>query len=83
MTPEGNTPLNAATQVVDVVDDRFEIVSTSPAGAAVEGNKVTWTLDALTGTAAKPGFTGTITVRAKADYVGGNNVATNVGGSRG
>ena len=78
VTPEGNTPLNAATQVVDVVDDRFEIVSTSPAGAAVEGNKVTWTLDALTGTAAKPGFTGTITVRAKADYVGGNNVATNV-----
>lgn len=41
VTPEGNTPLNAATQVVDVVDDRFEIVSTSPAGAAVEGNKVT------------------------------------------
>lgn len=78
VTPEGNTPLNAATQVVDVVDDRFEIVSTSPAGAVIEGNTVTWTVEALTGTAAQPGFTGTISVRAKTDYVGGNNVATNV-----
>ena len=77
-TPEGSTPLNATTQIVDVVDPRFEIVSTSPAGAVVEGNKVTWTVPALNGTAEDPGFIGTITVRAKDNFVGGNNISTNV-----
>ncbi len=77
-TPEGSSPIQAATDIVDVVDPRFEIVSTSPAGATVEGNKVTWTVDALSGTAEEPGFVGTITVRAKDTFVGGNNVKTNV-----
>ena len=77
-TPEGSSPIQAATDIVDVVDPRFEIVSTSPAGATVEGNKVTWTVDALSGTAENPGFVGTITVRAKDTFVGGNNVKTNV-----
>ena len=76
--PEGSTPIRSATQVVDVVDSRFDIVSTEPAGAVITGNKVVWSLSELNGTAANPGFTGKISVRAKEDFVGGNNIATNV-----
>lgn len=70
--------------ITDVVEDEFEVVGVYQADGTVDteadlsGNKVTWTNQTLTGNEANPGWKRIIKVRAKDDYIGGNNVATNV-----
>ena len=60
--------------IVDVVDPRFEIVGT-PEGATVKDNVVTWTEQTIP---YKGSWKKTIKVRAKANFLGGNKVPTNV-----
>lgn len=79
--------------ITDVIDSRFELTKESretlgSAGAKIIDNAdgtttITWTNQTINAktTSGKAGWAADIKVVAKADYIGGNNVSTNVAGN--
>lgn len=83
----GGVPVTNAT-VKDYIDPRFEVdeASVKKAGGTVEkdskGTYVIWTSQTIgIATGETPGWKKTFKVKAKAEYIGGNDVTTNGGGS--
>ncbi len=83
----GGVPVTNAT-VKDYIDPRFEVdeASVSAAGGIVgkddKGTYIIWTNQTIgVATGETPGWTKTFKVKAKAEYIGGNDVTTNGDGS--
>jgi|GEM_PF-627920 len=74
-TITNNLDIENAT-ITDVLDPRFELVET-PEGATVsaDGRTITWTGQTIP---YKENWTKTIKIRAKADFLGGNKIPTNI-----
>jgi len=78
--PAGTTPFTDVT-IKDYIDPRFEVVETdATVGEDENGTYVEWngqTVNPMTGENTNDGWIGTILVKAKDVYIGGNDVTTN------